>query len=110
MSTQMDDQARQRMSQAQAAIEERSFADNVRIGLGIALLLVLVLFFAFNFESTDIDFLIFDVEMPKVFALAASAAVGGLATWLFTTLRGRSERKRQEAMFDSAMRGAKKDR
>ena len=39
-----------------------------------------------------------------------SAAVGSLATWLFTTLRGRSERKRQEAMFDSAMRGAKKDR
>jgi uncharacterized integral membrane protein len=111
MSTQMDDQARQRGPQeTPAPVEERSFADNVRLAAGALLTLALVLFFAFNFERTDIDFLLFDVEMPLVFALVASAAFGGLATWLFTTLRGRSERKRQEAMFDSAMRGAKKDR
>ncbi len=107
MSTQMDDQARERTTPpAQLPLAERSVADNVRIGFGIALILALVLFFAVNFEETRIEFLLFDVEMPLVFALAASAAFGGIATWLFTTLRGRAERKRQEAMFDSAMRGS----
>ena len=112
MSTQMDDQARERMSQPapQAPIEERSFGDNVRLVIGGILLLALALFFVFNLESTNIEFLIFDVDMPLIFALAASAVFGGIATLLFTTLRGRSERKRQEAMFDSAMRGAKQDR
>ena len=110
MSTQMDDQARQRMTQAPAPVEERSLADNIRIGLGVALLLALALFFIQNFDEQEISFLWFNWELPLVFALVLSAAVGGLATWLFSTLRGRSERKRQEAMFDSAMRGTKKDR
>jgi uncharacterized integral membrane protein len=106
----MDDQARQRMPEATEPLEERSLADNVRLGGGIALLLALVLFFAQNFDDANISFLWFDWELPLVFALVLSAAVGGLATWLFTTLRGRSERKRQEAMFDSAMRGTEKKR
>jgi uncharacterized integral membrane protein len=105
----IDDQGRPRTAQPQAQpVEERTLGDNLRLAGGAALVLVLVLFFAFNFESTDIDFLVFDVEMPLVFALLASAILGGIATWLFTTLRGRAERKRQEAMFDSAIRGAKK--
>ena len=112
MSTQMDDQARQRMSQQapQAPVEERSVADNIRLGAGIALVLALVLFLVQNFDEAQINFLWMDWELPLVFALVLSAAVGGLATWLFTTIRGRSERRRQEEMFDSAMRGAKKDR
>jgi uncharacterized integral membrane protein len=110
MSTQMDDQARERVNQAQAPIEERSLGDNLRLISGVALLALLVLFFAQNFDETEISFLWFNWDLPLVFALVLSALVGGLATWLFTTLRGRSERKRQEAMFDSAMRGAKKDR
>ena len=110
MSTQMDDQGRQRPPQTAVPVEERSLADNVRLGGGIALLLALVLFFAQNFDDANISFLWFDWELPLVFALVLSTAVGGLATWLFTTLRGRSGRKRQEAMFDSAMRGARNDR
>ena len=109
MSTQMDDQARQRMAQAQVPEEPRSLGDNLRLGGGVALLLGLALFLIQNFDDAQINFLWFDWELPLVFALVLSAAVGSLATWLFTTLRGRSERKRQEAMFDSAMRGAKKD-
>src|SRR5512134_1388063 len=101
MSNQMDDQARPRTSQTTAPVEERSLADNARIGLGVALLLALALFFIQNFDEEEISFLWFDWNLPLVFALVLSAAVGGLATWLFTTLRGRSERKRQEAMFDS---------
>ena len=112
MSTQMDDEARRRLDkpQMQAPVDERSLADNLRLGGGIALLAALALFFVQNLDDADIDFLWFNWDLPLVFALVLSAAVGGLATWLFTTLRGRSERKRQEAMFDSAMRGAKKDR
>ena len=110
MSTQMDDQARERLAQTQEPVEQRSLGDNVRIGVGVALLLALALFLIQNFDEAQINFLWFDWELPLVFALVLSAAVGSLATWLFTTLRGRSERKRQEAMFDSAMRGAKNDR
>jgi uncharacterized integral membrane protein len=107
MSTQMDDQARQRVAQAQVPEEPRSLGDNLRLGGGVALLLALALFLIQNFDEAQINFLWFDLELPLVFALVLSAAIGSLATWLFTTLRGRSERKRQEAMFDSAMRGTK---
>jgi uncharacterized integral membrane protein len=110
MSTQMDDEARQWISQVQEAVEQRSLGDNLRIGGGVALLAALALFLIQNFDEAQISFLWFDWDLPLVFALVLSAAVGSLATWLFTTLRGRSERKRQEAMFDSAMRGAQRDR
>ncbi len=110
MSTQMDDEARQRVAQGPSTVEERSLGDNLRIGGGVALLLGLALFLIQNFDEAQINFLWFEWELPLVFALVLSAAVGSLATWLFTTLRGRSERKRQEAMFDSAIRGAKKER
>jgi uncharacterized integral membrane protein len=106
----MDDEASRRMAQTAPAVEERSLGDNLRIGGGVALLLGLALFLVQNFDEAQINFLWFDWELPLVFALLLSAAVGSLATWLFTTLRGRSGRKRQEAMFDSAMRGTKKDR
>lgn len=110
MSTQMDDQARERMAAQQAPVEERSLADNIKLGAGVLLVGALALFFLQNFDDAQINFLWFDWELPLVFALVLSAAVGGLATWLFTTLRGRSERKRQEAMFDSAMRGTRQER
>jgi uncharacterized integral membrane protein len=89
-------------------VAERSVAENVRLGLGVALLAALALFFAQNFDDAKISFLWFDREMPLVVALLISALFGSLATWLLVALRGRAERKRQEAMFDSAMRGAKK--
>jgi uncharacterized integral membrane protein len=92
----------------EAPEEQRTTIDNVRIGAGVALVAALVLFFAQNFEEANIDFLWFDWEMPLVFALLISALFGSLATWLFTRLRGRAERKRQEALIDSAMRGTKK--
>lgn len=107
MSSQMDDRERDTAAQEPLA-GERTVTDNIRLGGGIAVVLALVLFFAQNFDDAKISFLWFDWTMPLVFALLLSAAFGGLATWLFSTLRGRAERKRQEAMFDSAIRGAKK--
>jgi uncharacterized integral membrane protein len=108
MSTQMDDQAPS--PQAPVQVEERSLADNLRLGGGAVLLLALAIFLLQNLDDAEINFLWFDWKLPLVFALVLSAAVGSLATWLFTTIRGRSERRRQEAMFDSAMRGARRDR
>lgn len=107
MSSHMDDHERGTAAQESMA-EERTITDNIRLGGGIGIVLALVLFFAQNFDDAKISFLWFDWTMPLVFALLISAAFGGLATWLFSTLRGRAERKRQEAMFDSAIRGAKK--
>ena len=88
--------------------EARSTTDNIRLGIGAAIVIALIVFFAQNFDDAEISFLWFGWTMPLVFALLASAAFGGIATWLFTTLRGRSDRKRREAMYDSAMRDAKK--
>ena len=110
MSTQMDDEARRRIDQPQLQVEERSLGDNLRLVGGVTLLLGLLLFLAQNFDKTQISFLWFDWDLPLVLALILSAAVGSIATWLFATFRGRSERKRQAAMFDSAMRGAKTER
>ena len=88
--------------------QERSLADNLRLGFVLLVLAALALFFAQNFDDAQISFLWFEREVPLVLALLLSAAFGGLATWLLTTIRGRSERKRQEAMFESAMRERKK--
>ncbi len=107
MSSQMDDRERDTAAQEPLA-GERTVTDNIRLGVGAAIVLALVLFFAQNFDDAKISFLWFDWTMPLVFALLLSAAFGGLATWLFSTLRGRAERKRQDTMFDSAIRGAKK--
>ena len=99
---------RERAQTTPEQVEERSLVDNIRLGGGIALVLALVLFFAQNFDDADINFLWFDSSIPLVFALLISAAVGSLTTWLFLTLRGRGARKRQEALYDSAIRGARK--
>jgi uncharacterized integral membrane protein len=107
MSSRMDDDERGTAPQKPMA-EKRTLTDDVRLGGGIGIVLALVLFFAQNFDDAKISFLWFDWTMPLVFALLISAAFGGLSTWLFSTLRGRAERKRQEAVFESAMRGAKK--
>lgn len=104
----MSDRTDDRSIATRTVEPERSFTDNVRMGAGVLVLAALVLFFAQNFDHARISFLWFDREMPLVFALLISAAFGGLATWLFTTLRGRAERKRRESMYESAMRDAKR--
>jgi uncharacterized integral membrane protein len=82
--------------------------DNARLAGAGVLVLALLVFFAQNLDDANISFLWFDWEIPLFFALVLSAVLGGLATWLLTTLRGRGERKRQEAMYQSAMRDAKR--
>jgi uncharacterized integral membrane protein len=87
---------------------ERSVMDNIKLGSGLALMAALALFFAQNWDKTDINFLWLDWNSPLVFALLASAAVGAIASWLFTTLRGRAARKLQDELYQSAMRGARR--
>jgi uncharacterized integral membrane protein len=94
--------------EAPPAVRERTLTDNLRLGGAGLLILALLLFFAQNFEDANINFLWFEWETPLVMALVLSAVLGGLAGWLLATLRGRGERKRQEAMFQSAMRDAKR--
>lgn len=107
MSRQMNDRDEEQVRDA-SPVQERSVADNLKLGGGVLVLAALALFFAQNFDDAEISFLTFDREMPLVLALLLSAAFGGLATWLLTTIRGRSERKRQEALFESAMRERKR--
>ena len=87
---------------------QRSLAENIRLGAGIALIAALVLFVAQNFEDAEISFLWFDPEIPLAFALIISALVGALAAWLFSTFRGRAARRREQEMFDAAMKGSKR--
>jgi uncharacterized integral membrane protein len=88
--------------------DERSLAENVRLWGGIGALALLVLFFVQNFDKAEISFLFFSWEMPLVFALLISAAIGAAASWLFSTLRGRAARRRQDELLDAAIKGAKK--
>ena len=77
-------------------VEDRSLGDTLRLGGGVALVLALALFFIQNFDDARISFLWFDRSIPLVFALLLSAAVGALATWLFSTLRGRAARRQRD--------------
>jgi uncharacterized integral membrane protein len=92
----------------QPVARERSMTDNARLAGAGLLVLALLVFFAQNMDDAQISFLWFDWEIPLFLALVLSALLGGLITWLLATLRGRGERKRQEAMFESAMREAKR--
>ena len=104
----MADEGKQGVPSGVSPEDERSLAENIRLWSGIAALALLALFFVQNFGQAEIRFLFFSWEMPLVFALLISAGVGAIASWLFGTLRGRAERRRQDELFDAAMKGTKK--
>jgi uncharacterized integral membrane protein len=80
-------------SQAPIEIEGAAgFGDQVRMVVGIIALAALLLFFVQNLQEVQMHFLWFDWNTRLLFALFASAAVGGIATWLFSALRRRAKR------------------
>ncbi|MEX1253545.1 MAG: lipopolysaccharide assembly protein LapA domain-containing protein [Dehalococcoidia bacterium] len=58
------------------------------IGGGAALGLLL-LFLLQNLQDAEINFLWFEWNIPVIWALLASAAIGAVAAFAFSTLRGR---------------------
>lgn len=57
--------------------------------LGWIAVAVTALFVVFNFERARVWFFGIRVEMPLAFVVIASAALGALATYAFTSLKGR---------------------
>jgi len=99
---------RDALEQAQEQLPGRSVGDNLRLGGGIAVVIAALVFLLQNTEDAEVTFLFWDWTMPLFFALLSAALLGGLATWLFTTFRGRAARRRQEEMYEAAIRGARK--
>jgi uncharacterized integral membrane protein len=86
----------------------RSLTDNLKLGGGIAIIAALVIFLLQNLEDADVTFLFWEWTFPLFFALLLAAGLGAIVAWMFTTFRGRAERKRQEALYESAVRDAKR--
>jgi uncharacterized integral membrane protein len=57
---------------------------------GMAALVVLGVFFAQNLQEVEIHLLWWTSNMPMIFALVFSAAIGAGAMYAFSTLRRRS--------------------
>ena len=72
--------------------EAMSLGSRIRLGAGAVAIAALVLFFLQNLQEVRVRFLWFDVHTALIFALFASAVMGGVATWLISTLRRRASR------------------
>jgi uncharacterized integral membrane protein len=72
----------------------RSFGDNVRMGIAGAIVLLLGLFVIVNTDKTKIDFLVDDVEMPLFVILVATAILGAIAGQLIAYLVRRERQKK----------------
>ena len=100
----MDDDRDQLVEQ----LPGRSLTDNLKLGGGIAIIAAFVIFLLQNTEDADVTFLFWEWTTPLFFALLLAAALGAIISWLFTTFRGRAARKRQEQMYESALKDAKR--
>jgi uncharacterized integral membrane protein len=85
----------------------RSLTDNLKLGGGIAIVAALVIFLLQNLEDANVTFLFWEWTFPLFFALLLAAGLGAIVSWMFTTFRGRAARKRQEEMYESALRSKK---
>ena len=61
----------------------------MRLVGGLGAVGLLVLFLLQNLQDAEINFLWFEWNIPVIWALLASAAIGALAAFAFSTLRGR---------------------
>ena len=59
--------------------------------LGWAVVVVTALFVAFNLESAQVWFFGVRAQMPVAFVVLASALLGALATYAFTSLKRRNK-------------------
>jgi uncharacterized integral membrane protein len=76
--------------------EEASVGARIRMGAGVVAVAALALFFLQNLQEVQLHFLWFDWHTRLLWALLASAAAGGVATWLFEALRRRARRARAQ--------------
>jgi uncharacterized integral membrane protein len=60
----------------------------MKLWLGWVVVAVTAVFVVFNLERASVWFLGIRVEMPLALVVIASAAMGALATYAFTTLKG----------------------
>ena len=72
--------------------EAMSLGARVRLAAGGFAIAALLLFFLQNLQEVRVRFLWFDLHTPLIFALFASAALGGIAAWLISALRRRASR------------------
>ena len=72
--------------------EAMSLGARIRLGAGVLAIVALLLFFLQNLQQVQLHFLWFDWHTRLIFALFASAAMGGVATWLISALRRRASR------------------
>ena len=89
----------------QEALPGRSLADNLKLGGGIAVIAAFIIFLLQNTEDAEVTFLFWEYTTPLFFALLLAAALGAIIAFLFATFRGRRQRKLQEEMYESAMKG-----
>ncbi len=70
--------------------EGMGFRARLRLGAGGVAIAALVLFFVENLQEVRVRFLWFDLHTPLIFALFASAAMGGVTVGLMSALRRRA--------------------
>ena len=68
-------------------------AVSVRLIAGMVALIILITFLLQNLQEVDVNFLWFSWSTRMIWALIASAAIGGIGTIAFATIR-RRERSR----------------
>lgn len=73
-------------------VERTPLGDRIKLGAGIAASGALLLFCLQNLQDAEINFLWFDWNMPVVVALVASAVIGAIAAFSFSTIRSRGRR------------------
>ena len=73
--------------------EPRSALDKIRLAIRIACGIYLALLVAFNLEKAPIEFVFFKVEMPVLFLILISAALGAALVW---GLRAHKALRREE--------------
>ena len=79
-----------RGAQIPEPVDDRpSLGHQLRMGAGVVAIAALLLFFLQNLQEVRMHFLWFDWDTRLIFALLASAIVGGVAAWLIGALRRR---------------------
>ena len=86
----MDDR-RMQQDDDQPPAQEASLGGRIRLWGGIAAAAVLAIFLLQNLNETAVTFLFWEQEIPLIFALVISAALGAIASMLFSYLRRRSK-------------------
>jgi uncharacterized integral membrane protein len=75
----------------------RGLFGSVKFYGGIGAVGLLGIFFAQNMQDVELNILWMSWTTPMFFALVLAAALGAVAAWFFSTMRGRARRKMEAA-------------